>query len=129
MTTPRDGRSLPWRIFGRIVKPYAFAVAFATAVVSWAVIAGVAVGALLDDWPGHIVGVVGWAAVVMLWAAWWSQSDRWMQRGLLATVFVWASVWAILLVDGAYVSAWLSFAWAIASAGAWILEALDRERA
>lgn len=26
MTTPRDGRTLPWRVFDRAVRPYAFAV-------------------------------------------------------------------------------------------------------
>ena len=32
MTTPRDGRTLPWRIFHRTVRPYALAVSLATAV-------------------------------------------------------------------------------------------------
>ena len=130
MSAHHDGRTLPWRLLGRAVKPYALAVSFATAVVSWAILAGVAVGQLLDVWPGQIVGVAGWAAVGLLWAGWWGQRDDLMQHGLLTTVFVWASVWGILIWDTGLgsVSAWLALAWAMASGGAWILEALDRER-
>lgn len=123
-----DGRTLPWRVLGRAVKPYALAVSFSTAIISWAVLAGAAIGQLLDAWPGQLVGVAGWAAVALLWAGWWGQRDSWMQHGLLLTVGVWASVWAIVLLDTTWnnVSGWLAFAWSLASAGAWLLEVSDK---
>ena len=80
---------------------------------------GVAIGQLLDEWPGQLVGAAGFAAVILLWAGWWAQRDDWMGHGLLVTVGVWASVWAIVLLDTEWsnVSGWLAFAWALASAG------------
>ena len=123
-----DGRTLPWRIFRRTVRPYAFAVSFATFVVSWAILAGVAVGQLLDTFHGQSVGAAGFAAVLLLWAGWWGQRDDWMAHGLLLTVGVWSSVWAIVLLDTEWsnVSGWLAFAWALASGGAWLLEVSDK---
>ena len=67
MSTPTaDGRTLPWRIAQRAVKPYAFFVSFATAIVSWSILAGVAIGQLLNEFPGQLVGVAGFAAVMLL---------------------------------------------------------------
>ena len=129
-STPRDGRTLPWRIAHRAVKPYALAVSFSTAVVSWAILSGQAIGQLLDTFPGQTVGVVGFAAVMLLWAGWWAQRDDWMGHGLLLTVGVWAAVWAIIMLDTEWsnISGWLAFAWVIASGGAWTLEVTDQER-
>lgn len=129
MATPKtDGRTLPWRVFNRAVKPYAFAVSFATFIVSWAILAGVAVGQLLDTFPGQLVGVTALAAVILLWAGWWGQRSTWMTHGLLVTVGVWSSVWAIVMLDTGWsnVSGWLGSAWALASAGAWLLEVSDK---
>jgi ABC-type Mn2+/Zn2+ transport system permease subunit len=125
-----DGRALPWRVLGRIVKPYALAVSFATFVVSWAVLAGVAIGQLLDTWPGQLVGAAGFGAVILLWAGWWAQRDEWMAHGLLVTVGVWSAVWAIVLLDTEWsnVSGWLAFGWVLASSGAWALEVTDKAR-
>ena len=58
-----DGRTLPWRVFGRVVKPYAFAASFATAVVSWAILAGVAVATDVPN-PGRDEAVVTDAAIL-----------------------------------------------------------------
>jgi hypothetical protein len=53
-----------------------------------------------------------------------------MAHGLLVTVGVWASVWAIVLLDTEWnnVSGWLAFAWMLASGGAWALEVSDKAR-
>jgi hypothetical protein len=73
-----DGRTLPWRFASRAVKPYAFAVSFSTFVVSWAILSGVAIGQLLNEFPGQLIGVAGFAAVMLLWVGWWYQRDDWM---------------------------------------------------
>ena len=120
---------LPWRVLDRLVRPYAFAVSGATAVIAWACWAGIAVGLLLDGLPGRIVAAAGFAVVGLLWAGWWGSRDAWMRAGLFITTGVWASVAAILAID---VGVWnvntaLSACWAIASGGAWLLEASDRQ--
>lgn len=132
VTTSRadDGRTLPWRIFRRTVKPYALAVSISTFVVSYAILAGAAIGHLLKEFPGQLIGVAGFAAVMLLWVGWWGQRDDWMTHGLLVTVGVWAGVWAVILYDTEWnnVSGWLAFAWSVASGGAWMLEVFDREQ-
>ena len=131
MTTQRDdGRTLPWRIAQRAVKPYAFFVSFATAIVSWSILVGVAIGQLLNQFPGQLIGVGGFAAVFLLWAGWWLQRDDLLTHGLLLTVGVWSGVWAVIIADTEWlnISGWLAWCWAGASAGAWLLEVFDRER-
>jgi hypothetical protein len=51
-----------------------------------------------------------------------------MAHVLFITVGVWAGVWAIVLLDTEWsnVSAWLAFAWVLASSGAWLLEVSDK---
>lgn len=114
------------RIAGRAIRPYALAVSLATAVIAVAVLADQAVGRLLDDRPGTIVGLMAIATVVMLWWGWWTRSDRWMARGLLWSSGVWAGVATVLTVEGgAWVSACLAACWCLASGGAWLLEHED----
>lgn len=55
MTTLPDGRTLPWRILGRAVRPYTLAVSLATSVSVWSVSTDRAVGQLLDGLPGAII--------------------------------------------------------------------------
>lgn len=126
----QDGRTLPWRIAMRTVKPYAFAVSFATFIVSYAIVTQQAIGHLLDTFPGQLIGVAGFASVLLLWAGWWGQREDWMTHGLFVTVGVWSSVWAIVMYDTSVtnVSGWMAFAWSMASGGAWLLEVLDRDR-
>lgn len=128
--TIQDGRTLPWRIAQRTVKPYALAVSFSTFIVSYSIVAGVAVGQLLNTFPGQLIGLAGFAAVMLLWAGWWGQRNDLMAHGLLITVGVWSAVWAVILYDTTWnnVSGWLAFGWSLASGGAWLLEVLDRER-
>ena len=125
-----DGRTLPWRIANRVVKPYALAVSFSTFVVSFSILNHVAVGQLLKGPLGHMIGAAGFADVLLLLAGWWFQREDWMAKGLFITIGVWASVWAIVMYDTALtnVSGWLAFAWSLASGGAWLLEVLDAER-
>jgi len=52
MTTPRDGRTLPWRVLNRAVRPYALAVSLATAVVFCSMLTESGVGEVLDSASG-----------------------------------------------------------------------------
>lgn len=119
--------NLPWRLRGRFLRPYAFAVSIATAVIAYAILCHVAVGRLLNDGPGVITGIVGLAASILLWAGWWAKSDRWMRWGLFWTTGVWAAVTTILAFDvGVWnVNTLLAGCWALASGGAWLLEVTD----
>jgi hypothetical protein len=79
-TTKADGRTLPWRILPR-----------RQAVRARGVVLHVrrvlrdphrqAIGQLLDEFPGQLVGVAGFAAVMLLWVGWWCQRDDWMAHG------------------------------------------------
>ncbi len=53
MSLTTDGRTLPHRVVGRAVRPYAFAVSLATSVSVWSVATDRAVGELLDGLPGE----------------------------------------------------------------------------
>ena len=85
---------LPWQVWGRKIRPYAF--------VGWAAL----------------------AAVLLLWWGWWTQSERAMRTGLLLTSGALAARAAIVLLETgtASVAALLSIAWCVASGGAWLLE-------
>src|SRR5574343_496862 len=54
-----DGRTLPWRILGRAVRPYVLAVGLATTVSIWSVSTDRAVGQLLDGWTGAVIAAYG----------------------------------------------------------------------
>ena len=122
--------NLPWRLFGRLLRPYAFAVSLATAVVVWSTVAGLAVGELLDATPGHIIAAAAAVSVALLWLGWWARSDQLMRWGLFWTTGVWSAVAGILALDiGALApSTLLAACWAVASGGAWLLEATDSRR-
>jgi len=120
---------LPWRIFGRLIRPYALAVSLATLVIVWSMVTEAAVGQLLDQAPGHMVGTTAALAVALLWAGWWMRSDRLMRAGLIWTTGVWATVGTVLALDiGSQPSMWLAWCWAVASGGAWLLETTDADR-
>ncbi len=119
---------LPWRIFGRLIRPYALAVSLATLVIIWSMVTEAAVGQLLDQAPGHMVGTAAALAVALLWAGWWMRSDRLMRAGLIWTTGVWATVGTVLALDiGSQPSMWLAWCWAVASGGAWLLETTDAD--
>ena len=118
--------NLPWRIFGRLWRPYVLAVSLSVATITISVATGSAVGVYLDQWPGHVIGAMGAVTVVMLWWGFWARSDQWMARGLLWSAGVWAGVGTILAWEGgAPVSTALAWCWVIASGGAWLLEVAD----
>ena len=130
MTNPRDGRTLPWRVLNRSVRPYALAVSLATSVSVWSVSTDRAVGQLLDGWPGAIIAAYGVLAVLLLWAGFWARRDGWMRAGLLASAGYWAAVGAVILLEPgvSLVSGWLALCWVVASGGAWLLEQVDVRR-
>ena len=130
MTTPRDGRTLPWRVLDRAVRPYALAVSLATSVSVWSVSTDRAVGQLLDGLPGAIIAAYGVTSIALLWAGFWARRDAWMRAGLLLSAGYWAAVGAVVLLEPgvALVSGWLAWCWVVASGGAWLLEQVDRRR-
>ena len=115
---------LPWRLWGRKVRPYVLAVSLSTAVIAYACLTGIAVGRLLDGATGIIVGTVAVITVAALWWGWLAKSEAWMLRGLLWSAGVWAAITTILATDVGLVNVntLLSAAWVIASGGAWLLE-------
>lgn len=122
--------NLPWRIFGRAIRPYALAVSVATAVIAVACLQHVAVGKLLDGVAGDILGWVAALTAAALWVGWVAGSDRIMRAGLLWSAGVWGAVTTVLLVDGVVWVNWaLAAPWVIASGGAWLIEqSANRER-
>lgn len=126
-TVRNDGRTLPWRILGRAVRPYAFAVSLATAVVFASMLTESGVGESLDSWPGKVIGAAAGSVTVLLWAGWWLQRPGLMEHGLLLSTGVWASVCSVVLLEGAsWPSGLIAAAWMVASGGAWLLEVNDK---
>ena len=125
-----DGRTLPWRVVGRAVKPYAFAMSLATTVSVWSVATDRAVGLLLDGLPGAVIAAYGVIAVALLWLGFWGRRDGWMRGGLLASAGYWAAVGAVIMLEPgvSLVSSWLALCWMIASGGTWLLEEIDVRR-
>lgn len=125
-----DGRTLPWRVLGRAVRPYALAVSLATTVSVWSVATNRAVGELLDGLPGAVIAAAGTVAVALLWLGFWARRDAWMRAGLLASAGYWAAVGSVVLLEPgvSLVSGWLALCWTVASGGAWLLEKTDRRR-
>ena len=128
--TAGDGRTLPWTILRRQVRPYAFAVSLATAVVFASMLTESGVGESLDSWPGKAIGVAAGITTVLLWAGFWARRDGWMRAGLLASAGYWAAVGAVIMLEPgvSLVSGWLALCWVVASGGAWLLEQVDRRR-
>lgn len=116
---------LSWHVWGRKIRPYAFAVSMASAVVAYAILVRHDdAGSHLESGSGLIVGWAALAAVLLLWWGWWAQSDRAMRAGLLITAGVFAARAAIVLMEGGpgTIATLLSVAWCVASGGAWLLE-------
>lgn len=125
---PADGRTLPWTFLRRTVRPYAFAVSLATAVVLCSMLTESGVGQNLDGVAGKAIGIAAGGVTVLLWAGWWLQRAPLMEHGLLLSTAVWASVATVVLFEGAsWPSGLLALAWMIASGGAWLLEVNDKE--
>ena len=125
-----DGRSLPWRVFDRVIRPFSLAVSLATLVVTVSILLGAQVGESLDTGlPQMLIGVAGGATTVLLWWGWWGRSLPAMNQGLLMSAGVWAAVGAEILLEGeSWPSGLIALCWALASAGAWLLEVNDSRR-
>ena len=119
-----ERQTLPWRILGRALRPYALAVSVATFVLCVAVIRGVAVGQLLNGLPGLVIATTGGVSALLLWIGWWAESEQFMRWGLFWTTGVWSAATVIMWLDVGFssVSAMLAACWVIASGGAWLLE-------
>lgn len=116
------------RFLGRVIRPYPLAVSLATAVVVWSEIANFAIGRLMTGIPGDLLALMAAATVGMLWWGWWAVSDVWMARGLLWSAGVWSGVTTLLILDHEPPSlAAIAACWALASAGAWLIE-VEHER-
>lgn len=122
-----NGRTLPWRLFNRAVRPYSLAVSLATTVSVWSVTTDRAVGVLLDGLPGAVISVAGIVSVLLLWVGFWLSHDKWMRHGLLLSAGYWAVVGAVVIIEPGVplVSGWLALCWMVASGGAWLLEKVD----
>lgn len=124
---PPDGRTLPWTFLRRTVRPYAFAVSLATAIVFCSMLTESGVGQTLDGVAGKVIGIAAGAVTVLMWAGWWLQRPRLMEHGLLLSTAAWASVATVVLLEGSsWPSGLLAVAWMIASGGAWLLEVNDK---
>lgn len=117
--------NLPWRVFGRQVRPFSFALSLTMAQLSWSILTKNTIGQALDG-IGHSVGMAAIVALVLLFAAFWGRSDRAMVWGLLIATGVWASATTILVLDVGFTPSTMSAGcWAIAAGGAWLLEVSD----
>lgn len=121
---------LSWNFFGnRKVRPYSFALSLASSVLVWSLLSESAVGAVLDGVHGKIIGLVSALTVVLLFAGFWMRSDRMMANGLLLSTGVWSTATVTILFDvGVVPSMLLAGCWAIASAGAWLLEIAETRK-
>lgn len=118
---------LPWTFLGRRIRPYALAVSLASAVLASALLwRGNDAGLILDQRSvvAVIVGTVAAVSTFMFWGGWWARSDALMRHGLLFSAGVFAARFTFLALNESpwLVTAQLSACWAVASAGAFLLE-------
>ena len=112
---------LPWLMWGRLVRPYAFAVSLSSAFGAMLILTGQSYYGS-GIWARFIAGSA-FLATFLLWAGWWRKSSHLMQNGLLLTAVVFAARAAYVVFTGE--SMWAAgyiAAWSVASAGAWLLE-------
>lgn len=116
---------LPWRIMGRVARPFHLAVALATFVVAAQYLLLVPPGGE-SIWT-HATGAVAAFATFILAASWWVKSDRMAEWGLLLSAGVWVArgvLWGTVL-GWSEPSVWFALAWVIGAAGAYVLEVTD----
>lgn len=114
---------LPWLVLGRKVRPYAFAVSLATAILALTILTGSSVwGDGGDPWS-LMAAALAALSTVLLWAGFWVPSNALMQHGLIlsAVVFAVRGTYIGLVGDNWWTAA-LSWAWTVGSGGAWLLE-------
>lgn len=124
----QDGRTLPWRLFERVIRPYSFAVSLATCVVTVSILTGSSDGSqhYLAGWAQLLIGVAAGGSTALLWGGWWLSKVHLMNHGLLVGAGVWAAVGAEILIEGeSWPSGLIALCWSVANAGAWLLEVND----
>mgnify|MGYP007044011943 CR=1 FL=1 len=118
--------NLPWLLLGRRVRPYAIALSLACASVAYSLlIRGSDIGDALDKTiGGYIIGSAALICIFFFWVGFWIKSDALMRHGLLIASGVFAARWMVLTLDDHLLAltGLLSGCWAIASAGAYLLE-------
>jgi hypothetical protein len=123
-----DGRTLPWRVFGRAVRPFSLAVSLATLTVTVSMLSTVPFkGAASGSWLSQtLVGIAGATTTFILWWGWWGKATKFMTQGLLLAGAVWSAVAAEILMEGrSWPSGLIAACWAVGSLGAWLLEVND----
>jgi hypothetical protein len=119
--------NLHWNVFGRPIKPVAFALMWSLLVVAWAAFTNQGV---LDgsDWADALGG--GSIVVAsMFMTGWWKNSQRMAEWALLSAFYIWAvRFFLVVLVANNPISQeglWLSIGWMIVSGGSYLLEKTD----
>lgn len=129
---PRLWFPLPWIVAGRTVRPFAFALMLSCLVVFTGLVFRDTVGDVFD--PGTLAGKIMAAtaavAVVFLTAGFWTRSEWAMRTGMLAAFGLWSATFVGLSLDIGWwtSSALLAGCWAVAAAGAWLLEVSGQRR-
>lgn len=118
------------RIWGREFRPFAFIISLATARVTASLLTATVTGSTLKGPLGVAFGLIALLSVILLWAGWWGERDKWMTEGLLISTCVWFGVAGVLVKDQGWnsSSAFLAACWAIAAGERYLL-AVRRDRA
>lgn len=121
--TERPGSDLPWIAFGRQVRPYSLAVSLASSNVAYLIVSGRSAWGGLDMYSLVLAGAAI-TGTVLLWVGFWARSLPALRHGLALTAAVFAARGAYIGVTSAnWATASLSFCFAIASGGGYLLEA------
>lgn len=117
---------LPWKIFGRRVQPFATGITLSTMIIA---IVGTVDSNNFFYAGGSLAGLVvtlsAYLASALMLIGWWAQRHTLLLHGLLFACWVWsAKSVGTLMTSGSLVNEFgvLSFAWAMAAAGAYLLE-------
>ena len=119
--TITDGRTLPWRVVGRAVRPYALILSVVTFVFGVNAILGRTTH-LSGVWE-DICGIIAVLSAGFLWAGWWARSLRAMAAGLVTACWTWAFVAVHLIAttgDVWSLSAWISGCWSALAGLLWL---------
>lgn len=120
--------TLPFKLFGREVRPVAAALVLATFTVFWINILDVFDEKIpAGSISGDIVGAAAALAVAALVGGWVANSKRMAEVGMLLTAGVWFSrtIVLILLEGFDFYGVYLSGAWVVVAAGSFLLERAD----
>lgn len=121
---------LPWKMFGRTLKPVAFAQMLALLVLAVAYVERFEREPGTDTIAGVLFAAAAGTGAGLLFAGWVRGSQRLAEWGLLFAAGVWIARAALVLLTGYGddpVAFWLSLCWAIAAGGAFLLESIDEE--